>query len=297
MAQALKRKGQRTFHSFAGERETPGRRRLTESGSLDIYHSVLTISWVAFFAVIALLFGIFNVIFAGLYLLGGHAIANAQPGSFADAFFFSVQTMATIGYGQLYPQTVYGNLVMTFEVLLGMSALALMTGVIFARFSRPTARVMFSGVAIIAPHDGVPTLMFRAANQRRNQILEAQVNVAMLRDERTREGSQMRRFHDLPLARSRTPVFGLTWMVMHPIGEDSPLHGATAESLVAESAEIVVTLTGIDSTFAQSIYARHSYVADEILWNRRFADVLRQLDDGTRVIDYRRFHEVIEIRD
>jgi inward rectifier potassium channel len=297
MAQALKRKGQGKFRSFGGERDTPSIRRLNESRSLDIYHSVLTVSWVCFFAVIALLFGIFNLAFAGLYLLDSHAVANAHPGSFADAFFFSVQTMATIGYGQLYPQTFYGNLVMTLEVLLGMSALALMTGVMFARFSRPTARVMFSDVAIIAPYDGVPTLMFRAANQRRNQILEAQVSVAMLRDERTREGDPMRRFHDLPLARNRTPAFGLTWMVMHPINQESPLHGATAQSLAAESAEIVITLTGIDGTFAQSIYARHSYVADEILWNRRFADVLCELDDGTRVIDYRRFHEVIEIRD
>jgi len=297
MAQALKRSGQGKFRSFAGARDTPTIRRLNESRTLDIYHSVLTASWVRFFAVVALLFGIFNLVFAGLYLLDGHAVANARRGSFADAFFFSVQTMATIGYGQLYPQTLYGNLVVTLEVLLGMSALALMTGVIFARFSRPTALVMFSAVATIAPYDGVPTLMFRAANQRRNQILEAQVSVAVLRDERTREGGQMRRFHDLSLARSRTPAFGLTWMVMHPINKESPLHGATPESLAAENAEIVVTLTGIDGTFAQSIYARHSYVAEEILWNRRFADVLGQLDDGTRVIDYRRFHEVIEIRE
>jgi len=297
MAPALKHNGEAKFRSFSGARETPTIRRLHERRSLDIYHSVLTVSWLGFFAVIALLYGLFNLVFAGLYLLDRHAIANARPSSFADAFFFSVQTMATIGYGELYPQTLYGNLVVTLEVLLGMSGLALATGLIFARFSRPTALVIFSAVAVITPYDGVPTLMFRAANQRRNQILEAQVSVAVLRDESTREGGQMRRFHDLSLARSRTPAFGLTWMVMHPINKESPLHGATPESLAAAKAEIVVTLTGIDGTFAQNIYARHSYVAEEILWNRRFADVLGQLDDGTRVIDYRRFHEVIEIRE
>lgn len=297
MAQAFRRIEQRRSRSFGTSNEAPEIRRLNEARTLDVYHSVLTCTWVQFFASIAVLYVVFNLAFAGLYLLDGHAIANARPGSFADAFFFSVQTMATIGYGQLYPQTLYGNLVVTLEVLLGMCSLALATGLIFARFSRPTARVMFSAVAIITPYDGVPTLMFRAANQRRNQILEAQVNVAVLRDQRTREGRQMRRFHDLALSRAHTPMFGLTWTVMHPIAEGSPLHGATPESLAAENAEIVVTLSGIDGTFAQTIYARHSYVADEVLWNRRFADILGQLEDGTRVIDYRRFHEVIEIRE
>src|SRR5579864_4430297 len=144
MARALKRKGQGAFRSFARDREAPQIQRLhyREFRSLDIYHSVLTTSWLGFFAIVALLYGVFNLLFAGLYLLDSHAIANARPGSFADAFFFSVQTMATIGYGQLYPQTLYGNLVVTLEVLLGMSGLALATGLIFARFSLPTARVI-----------------------------------------------------------------------------------------------------------------------------------------------------------
>jgi inward rectifier potassium channel len=297
MAQALRRTRRVRSRRFRGARTAPEIRRLHEARFLDVYHSILTASWLRFFAIIAALYVLFNLAFAALYLIDAHAIANARPGSFADAFFFSVQTMATIGYGQLYPQTLYGNLVVSLEVLLGMSSLALATGVIFARFSRPTARVLFSAVATVAPYDGVPTLMFRAGNQRRNQILEAEVGVALLRDERTREGREMRRFHDLALLRGHTPMFGLTWMVMHPIVEGSPLHGATPESLAAQNAEIVVTLSGVDATFAQSIYARHSYRADEILWNRRFADVLGRLEDGTRVIDYHRFHEVVEIRE
>jgi inward rectifier potassium channel len=203
--------------------------------------------------------------------------------------------MATIGYGQMYPQTFYANLLVTIEVLLSMAALALATGLIFARFSRPTARVMFSRVAVVSPYDGVPTLMFRAANQRHNQILEAQVSVALLREEVTADGVRMRRFHDLVLARRRTPMFALTWTVMHPIDEQSPLHGATPETLLEQHAELVVGLTGIDETFAQTIHARHSYRPEEIVWNRRFADILGWTQDGRRSVDYSRFHEVAPI--
>ena len=299
MARKQKRKAKREQpRSFPAGRAPPGIRRIhyRDIGTLDVYHTLLTIGWAGFFAALALAYVVFNLVFGMLYLLAG-GIGNARPGSFADAFFFSVQTMATIGYGQMYPQSFAANLLMTVEVLLGMSGLALATGLIFARFSRPTARVIFSRVAVIAPYDGVPTLMFRAANQRRNQILEAQVSVSLLRDETTAEGGYIRRFHDMALARARTPMFSLTWTVMHPIDKASPLHGATAESLKAEKAEIVIGLIGLDGTFSQTVHARHSYVADEIVWNRQFADVLLWLEDGTRVIDYRRFHEVVEIRE
>jgi inward rectifier potassium channel len=287
----------RRGRSFPAQGTTLSVRRVAAPGvrTWDIYHRLLTVGWPGFFGAIAVAYVIFNLIFGLLYLYQPGAIANARPGSFADAFFFSVQTMATIGYGEMRPQTLYANLLVTGEVLLGMLGLALATGLIFARFSRPTARVLFSRVAVVAPYDGVPTLMLRAANQRRNQILEAQVSVSILRDERTADGTVMRRFHDLRLARSRTPMFSLTWTIMHPIDAASPLHGVTAESLGAEQAEIVVALGGIDETVAQTIYARHAYLAEEIVWNRRFADILSRLEDGTRVIDYRRFHDVVEI--
>jgi inward rectifier potassium channel len=296
MARSLKRaQTRRPVRSFPIG-DTPVRRiGGGERVGFDIYHRLLTIRWAGFFALLALAYLVFNLAFGALYLAQPGAVANAKPGSFADGFFFSVQTMATIGYGDMHPLTLYANLLVTLEVLLGLTGLALATGLIFARFSRPTALVMFSQVAVIADYDGVPTLMFRAANQRRNQILEAQVSVSVLRDERTSEGATMRRFHDLALARARTPMFSLTWTVMHPIDESSPLRGATAETLRAENVEIVVALIGLDGTFSQTIHARHSYVAEEIVWNRRFADVLSRLADGTRVIDYRRFHDVVEI--
>jgi len=272
----------------AGIRRIAARR----SGAADLYHRLLTIPWPGFFAAIAVAYVLFNITFGLLFLMQPGAIANAQRGSFADAFFFSVQTMATIGYGDMHPATFYANLMVSVEVLLGMTGLALATGLMFARFSRPTARVIFTRRAVIAPHNGVPTLMFRAANQRRNQILEAQINVAMLRNEVSAEGTMMRRFYDLALARSRTPMFSLTWTVMHEINENSPFHGCTPQSLEAADSEIVITLIGIDETFAQTIHARHSYGAEDIAWNHRFADILSQLEDGTRVIDYRRFDDV-----
>ena len=270
------------------------RMRGRASGGLDLYHGLLTVRWTGFFGLLALSYLVFNVIFAVLYLLAGGGIGNARPGSFGDAFFFSVQTMATIGYGQMYPQSLAANLLVCLEVLLGMSGLALATGVIFARFSRPTARVLFSRIAVVGPYDGVPTLMFRAANRRRNQILEAQVSVSLLRDEQTSEGTAMRRFHDLALMRARTPMFSLTWTVMHRIDERSPLYRATAQTLAAARAEIVVTLIGLDATFAQTVHARHSYIAGDIVWNRRFADILGFGEDGRRVVDLRRFHDLAE---
>jgi inward rectifier potassium channel len=282
--------GQARSFALAG---APGPRvQRGASAGLDLYHKLLTVSWAGFFGLLALFYVAFNLFFAALYLLIGSGIGNARPGSFADAFFFSVQTMATIGYGQMYPQSLAANLLVCLEVLLGLCGLALATGMIFARFARPTAKVLFSRVAVITPHDGVPTLMFRAANQRRNQILEAQVSVSLLRDERSAEGTSMRRFHDLALMRARTPMFALTWVVLHRIDESSPLYRATAETLAAENAEIVVALVGFDATFAQTVHARYSYVARDIVWNRRFADVLHFDRDGRRVVDLRRFHDL-----
>ena len=232
-----------------------------------------------------------------LYLVQPGAIANARPGAFADAFFFSVQTMATVGYGQMAPATLYANLVVTVETAVGLMFLALATGLVFARFSRPTARVLFSRVAVIGPYNGTPTLSFRLANQRSNQILQAEVSAVLLRDETTLEGAPIRRFYDLKLARYRTPVFALTFSVMHEIDSDSPLHGASAASLEADNAELIVTASGIDETIAQRVHARTSYLPHEILWGHRFVDVMGWTDDGSRVIDYRQFHDTVPLKD
>jgi inward rectifier potassium channel len=261
----------------------------------DLYHLLLEMSWTAFFILTCGVYVITNLLFAVAYMLGGDCIANASPGSLLDHFFFSVQTMATIGYGSLYPKTVYANVLVSIEALFGLLGLALATGLMFARFSRPTARVLFSNVAVISPYDGVPTLMFRAANQRGNQILEARLWVTLARDEITPEGHTMRRIYDLRLLRSHSPFFAITWTALHPIDAHSPFYGETPESLAESETEVLVTLTGTDETVAQSIHARQSYAVRDILWGMRFVDLFSQTPEGQRVIDYRHFHDVIPL--
>lgn len=259
----------------------------------DLYHRILTVGWGGFFAAGAGLYLAANAVFALLYMIEPGSIANAKPGAFADAFFFSVQTMATIGYGQMAPATLYANILMTFETGVGLMFIALSTGLVFARFSRPTARVLFSEVAVIGPYDGRPTLTVRLANVRQNQILAAEVTMTLIRDEISLEGDLRRRFYDLNLMRHRSPVFALTFSVMHEIDPDSPLHGANAETLAAANAELVVMATGIDETLAQPVHARTSYLPHEILWDRRFTNILGWTEDGRRAIDYRLFHDTM----
>ncbi len=259
----------------------------------DGYHTLIATTWPRFMAVLVLGYATINAIFAVLYALVPGAIANARPGSIADHFFFSVQTLATIGYGIMYPQTAYGNVLVAIESTVGILALPIVTGLVFAKFARPTARVVFSARALIAVRDGVPSLMFRMANMRRNQIVEARARVVMARQEVTPEGETIRRIHDLPLLRSESPLFALTWSAVHPITKGSPLDGATPELLRQWQAEIVVSLVGIDETLSQTIHARWSYLPNEIVWGGRYADVLAMLPDGRRRVDYARFHDIV----
>lgn len=259
----------------------------------DLYHQLLTMTWLEFLGLIAGLYTAVNLLFAIAYLLGGDCIANAKPGSLSDTFFFSVQTMATIGYGAMYPKTVYAHVLVTIEALIGLLGVAMATGLMFARFARPTARVIFSNTAVIMPYNGVPTLMFRAANKRGNQILEARLWVTLLREETTVEGYTMRRIYDLKLVRSHSPFFVLSWTGMHPIDEDSPLYGETMESMAESSSEILITLAGTDETVAQSVHARHAYAVKDLLWNYKFVDFFSFLPTGERVLDFTLFHDVV----
>jgi inward rectifier potassium channel len=261
-------------------------------GWSDLYHRVLTMPLWGLILLLAAVYVLANLAFAGLYLLQPGDIAGARPGSFADAFFFSVQTLGTVGYGAMTPKGLYANLLVTAETFCNLVIVALSTGLIFTRFSRPTARVMFSNVAVITDYEGQPTLMFRAANQRGNRILEAEVNLSLAKQVTTAEGHTMRQFQDLSVSRGRSPLFVLSWLIMHRIDETSPLHGATPDSLAANGAEVLVALSGLDDTFAQRIHARHSYLPHEIQWRKRFEDILSISADGRRVVDYRMFHEV-----
>jgi inward rectifier potassium channel len=257
----------------------------------DLYHDALTMSWGAFFLSAAAIYVAINALFAVLYLLQPGAIQNAQPGSFADAFFFSVQCISTIGFGFLSPATLYGNVLVTIEAFLSLAIVALATGSVFARISRPTARVMFARNAVIGIHNGMPTLFIRLANERSSQILSAEVQVSLLRYETTQEGEMFRRFYDLKLARSKTPVFSLTFTLMHHIDKHSPLFGATPEEMAADATECLVTVTGLEEITSQTVHARYSYGPEEILWGHRFRDMFMADRAGQRYIDFGGFHE------
>jgi inward rectifier potassium channel len=269
---------------------------LPRDGWRDGYHLLLTIPLPAFLGVMGLAYVILNGVFALLYMLDPEAVAAARPGNFADHFFFSVETLGTLGYGVMSPRTLYGNAVMTLESFVGLFNLAIATGLMFARISRPTARIMFSDVAVVTLFEGVPALMFRAANRRRNLVVEAEVSVSMVQDVATAEGVAMRRFFDLPVVRARSPLFRLTWQVIHRIDEASPLHGFTAQNLVDGRAEILVVMKGLDETFASTIHARKSYGPEDIVWGRPFVDIFFEDEVRGRRIDFRRFHQTAEPR-
>ena len=257
----------------------------------DLYHFLLTTSWFSLLVWVVALYVLFNIGFALLYWLEPGSVEGVHSISFMDLFFFSVQTMATIGYGKLIPMTTFSNILVTIEALLGLLGFALVTGLMFAKFSRPTARVLFSRVGVVSPRDGIPSLMIRMANERSNQIVEAQVHIVLVCVETTLEGEQVRKFYELELSRHRNIMFTLTWTAIHPIDSTSPLFGETAESLAKKNATIIVSLVGIDETFAQTVHARHYYAAHEILWNHRFVDILSKIEDRRIRVDYHRFHD------
>ncbi len=233
-----------------------------------------------------------NAAFAAAYLVTG-GVANAHPGSFFDAFCFSVQTMGTIGYGVMYPTTHAANAVMIVESVTSLIVTALATGIVFAKFSRSTARVAFSRHVVIGPMDGVPTLMLRVGNERGNQILEATIRVSLIRTEVTKEKTKFYRMYDLRLARERSPAMSRSWTVLHPIEPDSPLFGATPESLARDEIEILASLVGTDDTSMQPVHARRRYLDGEVIWGARHADILTEDAEGNMVLDVRRFHDIL----
>lgn len=258
----------------------------------DLYHFFMTISWPRLFVTIAVFFLVFDLLFGCLYYLVPGCIANLNPPGFGGAFFFSVETLGTVGYGEMHPQTLYGHIVSMIEIFIGLMMLALITGLMFARFSRPRARFLFALNAIVRPIEGRLTLMFRAANARQNVIQEASAQLRMLRDEVTEEGFRFRRITDLSLVRAQHPAFILGWNIMHVIDETSPLKNESADSLSASSTVFILSLSGTDMTTGQVLMARHEYPSTAIQWNHGFRDVLQVDADGTVRVDYREFDEI-----
>jgi inward rectifier potassium channel len=255
-------------------------------------HLMLAVPWPVFFGLIAAGYLLLNLLFSLLYWIDPHGIAGVAGAttSFAEAFFFSVQTLGSIGYGALHPASLFTNVIVTLESLLGFIVIALMTGMAFSRFSRSTARILFSEAVTVHDYDGVPTLMFRVANERRKTILEARIQAYLAIDERTSEGHRMRRLHPLTLNRNRSPLFLLTWTVMHPIDQHSPLHGRTPRELAASGADIVVSFSGIDETLERPIHAHHNYPISQVLFGQGFVDMMHEADGEGQSIDFANFN-------
>jgi inward rectifier potassium channel len=258
----------------------------------DLYHLSMTISWPATFAALAAFFVSLNIMFGSLYALAPDCIANLNPPGFWGAFFFSIETSATVGFGDMHPQTTYGHVVASMEIFCSITSIALITGVMFARFSAPRSRVLFSRYAVVRPVDGQRTLMLRAANARENVIVEASAHLRLVRNEVSSEGFKIRRILDLALTREQTPIFLLGWTLMHVIDETSPLAGETHDSLTAAEGLLVLTLTGIDETTGQDVTARTVYPAASVCWNHAFRDILGTDEDGNDLVDYTHFDDV-----
>lgn len=261
----------------------------------DVFHRMLRLGWARYFGLASVAFVLLHTIFACLFLAQPGSIANARPGSFADAFFFSVETAGTIGYGNMAPATFYAHVLMSIESFVSLLGLAMTTGLTFAKFARPTARVLFTERAVVGMRDGAPFLMFRLANERHNSIVEAQLRVVLLVDHVSQEGERMRVPEIVQLVRDTNPFFRLSWTAMHAIVPGSAFHGDDArKKLVDRNAMILLSVTGFDETIGQTIHARHTYQLDDLVWGARFADVISVDPDGTRVIDYAKFHEIVE---
>jgi inward rectifier potassium channel len=261
------------------------------AGLRDLYHALLRVPWWGALAVIVGAYLALNVVFAALYVATG-GIAHAAPGSFADAFFFSVQTMGTIGYGSMYPETRLANALVVAESVAGLVATALATGLVFARFSQTRARVIFSSRVAVAPIDGVPTVMIRVGNERANQIVGASFRASLMRTTRTAEGVTIYRAQDLELVRAHAHALARSWMILHRIDAASPLHGQTPASLAASDAELTVALSGTDDTSLQPVHAQRMWTSGSIVWGARLADVISELPDGDILLDLARFHEI-----
>jgi inward rectifier potassium channel len=260
----------------------------------DISHRCMTASWPAFIGGAALVFVVFNAVFAFFYWIGNQPISNVPGGAYVDYLYFSIETLSTAGYGDMHPDTHYGHFIATVELFTGIFSMSLMTGLIFARFSRPNARLLFADNPVIFNHDGKPTLMLRLANERHNIISNATAKLWLFKNIVSMEGEQLRRFYELQLTQNQNPGLALSWTLYHVLDEESPLCGLSADDLAAFKSTLVVVVSGYDVVAAQTVHARKSYDHADIRFGHRYADILDTSEDGRLKVDYGRFHETME---
>jgi inward rectifier potassium channel len=260
----------------------------------DISHRCMTASWPAFIGGAVLVFIAFNAVFAAFYWIGNQPISNVPGGAYIDYIYFSIETLSTAGYGDMHPQTHYGHFVAAVELFTGIFSMSLMTGLIFARFSRPNARLLFAESPVITNHDGKPTLMLRLANERHNIISNATAKLWLFKNIVSMEGETLRRFYELPLTQSQNPGLALSWTLYHVLDENSPLYQTSADDLEAYKASLALVVAGYDVVAAQTVHARKSYDHGDIRFGHRFVDILDTSDDGRLRVDYGRFHDTLE---
>jgi inward rectifier potassium channel len=310
MAQAIKRNSTRERLKipkiFKGHGEPTSKPRVVRLGSreiiteglylsfwTDISHRCMTASWPGFIGGAAAVFVVFNAVFAALYWIGDQPISSVPGGAYIDYLYFSIETLSTAGYGDMHPQTHYGHFIAAVELFTGIFSMSLMTGLIFARFSRPHARLMFADNPVISSHEGKLTLMLRLANERHNIISNATARVWVFKDMVSMEGQSFRRFYELALIRNDSPALALSWTLFHVLDEESPLYGLDADSLAAANVSLVVVVSGYDVVAAQTVHARKSYNHPEIRFGHRYAEILGTTEDGRLRVDYGMFHQTI----
>jgi inward rectifier potassium channel len=293
MLEKLKERISKTSIVRFGDREiiTEG---LRLSFWADISHRSMTASWPSFIAGAVFVFIVFNAGFGLLYWLGDQPISNVARNDYLDYLYFSIETLSTAGYGDMHPQTHYGHFIAAVELFTGIFSMSLMTGMIFSRFSRPRARLLFANNPVIAIQDGEPTLMVRFANERHNIIGNATARLWVLKNTISKEGQPVRRFSELSLLKNEHPALALSWTLYHTLDETSPLHNLDADEMGAASIAIAVVVSGYDVVAAQTIHARKSYDYKDIRFGQRYADILENLDDGRIRIDYGKFHDTVD---
>ncbi|MCJ8344304.1 ion channel [bacterium] len=260
----------------------------------DFYHNLIKKPWIQLiFIFVMLILGI-NIVFASLYLMGGHCISNIQDQSFVQYFYFSIQTFTTVGFGQMAPINNYANIIASIEATMSSLIFALLTGLFFAKFSLPSSKIMFSNNVLITRDNGKKTLLFRTANARANHIVDATVHLCALIHERNSEGISMRKMHSLKLTRSFSPIFSLSWTIMHTINSSSPLHALKDKDYQDLKVDFFVTLAGTDSTLVQNIHSMKIYNFKDINFGGQFEDILNTFEDGRREIDFSKFHQLKE---
>lgn len=257
----------------------------------DSYHWVLSLNWPQFALFLLASYLGLNTLFALLYSLGPGSISEMQPGSFWAAFFFSVETLATVGYGHMFPANLYGHIVVTVEIFVGMVWLAVITGLIFVRFSRPTARIVFSTSILIGNHDGRPTVMFRVANLRHTSMVDAHFHLQFTRDEKVLEGGDVRRFYDLKVYPERMTRFPAALTIRHTIDAQSPLFGETEETLQQRDAFFLAEVTSVEKVMAAAVQSERDYSFSDVRWGERFVEIYEELADGRLQVDYGRIHD------